>query len=84
VYVSLLKARIDALEKALRAVRMRQLKTPYDELDPLSQSMVDVANDLTALDEQGKAALLDELNQSGYGMDAADLERMIRSICVDY
>ncbi|MCI9156761.1 MAG: hypothetical protein HFF44_07470 [Lawsonibacter sp.] len=46
--------------------------------------MVDVANDLTALDEQGKAALLDELNQSGYGMDAADLERMIRSICVDY
>lgn len=53
-------------------------------MDPLSQSLWDYANELKALDEQGKAALLAELNQGYEAMSMEDLERMIRSITVSY
>lgn len=77
-----IKKRLAALAAALRDRARRE--TPYEDLDPISQSLADVANELKALDEQGKAALLEEMNRDGANMDAAGLERMIRSITVSY
>lgn len=82
--MSRLKTRIAALEAALRATKARNVTTPYEELDLLSQGLVDFAGELKALDDQGKAELLEELNRSGADMSADDLERMIRSITVGY
>lgn len=47
-------------------------------IDPLSLSLNEFQSWLLSLDEQGRAALLEELNSDGLGLDIADLERMIR------
>lgn len=80
--MSLIKARIAALEAEVKAIRERNV--PYEEMDPLSQSVVAYANELAALDDRGKAELLEEMTREGAEMEMADLEQMIRSITVDY
>ena len=68
-----IKSRITSLADALE--RRRQFEA--EPLDPLSASLYEWERGLSTLDEQGKAALLEELNQDGLGLDMADLERMI-------
>lgn len=70
---------------ALAAVLMPpQRSIPYEKMDPLSQGLYDIARELSALDKQGKAELLAEMNRGGAQMDMEALERMIRSITVEY
>ena len=57
-------ARLDALAKALECRRMEQAAP----IDGLSESLYQMGAELAALDEQGKAALLNELNEDGFSM----------------
>lgn len=69
-----ISARIISITEALERKRMQE-EAP---IDPLSLSLNEFQSWLLSLDEQGRAALLEELNSDGLGLDIADLERMIR------
>ena len=73
-----IKARIEALTETVR--KMHPTLTPYEALDPLSQSIVDVARELEALDTAGKRADY----WVRHGLDADGLEAFIRSFTTDY
>ena len=68
-----IEARIERIAEELRRRAMEQ-EAPVDEL---SKSLYELEQELTGLDDLGKAALLEELNSGGLGLDMADLERMI-------
>ncbi len=75
-----INARLAALADAIRRREMERA-LPVDEL---SRSLMGFADELAALDEGGKAALLEELNRpsedgSGLGLTLEDVERMITS-----
>lgn len=80
-----IESRIVDLNKALERRRMEQ-EAP---VDPLSASLFAWGRELTALDEQGKAELLEELNKPGedgtmgLDLDMEALERMITSTQVE-
>jgi len=80
-----LNSRIDArLEALAEAIRRRQMERALP-VDELSQSLMGYANELSALDEQGKAALLEELNRPsedgpGLNLTPEDLARMIEGL----
>lgn len=73
-----IKARIEALTETVR--KMHPTLTPYEALDPLSQSIVDVARELDALDTAGKRADY----CARHGLDADGLEAFIRAVAVDW
>lgn len=74
-----LDARLTSLADALQRRQMEQLAP----VDPLSASLFDLQRELAALDAEGKAELLAELNQGGddgtvgLDLDIKALERMI-------
>lgn len=76
--------RIDArLEALVEAVRRRQAERALP-VDGLSSSLMDFADELAALDEEGKASLLEQLNRPdedgpGLGLTLEGMERMIAS-----
>ena len=57
-------ARLDTLARALARRQMEQ-NAP---IDGLSESLYQMGAELAALDEQGKAAFLRELNEDGFSM----------------
>ncbi len=77
--------RIDARLAALaEAVRRRQMEQALP-VDGLSRSLMNFADGLAALDEQGKAALLEQLNSPseggpGLGLTLEDVDRMIEGV----
>ena len=75
-----IRSRIAALAAELQAGRFRCV-TPYDQLDPLSQGLVDAVNTLR---QQDKAELLEEMNRDGGNVTMDDLEWMLRALAVDY
>ncbi len=71
-------ARLAALAEA---VRRRQMERALP-VDGLSRSLMNFADELAALDNQGKVALLEQLNRPdedgpGLGLTPEDLARMI-------
>ena len=74
-----IKARLEALTEAVESWKGKH-ETPYKELDPISQAMVDFVNELSALDEQGKQEYL-ERNPD---MTIESLERMIKCYTLDW
>lgn len=68
-----IKDRVAALEAALLS---RQQQTPYEKMDPISQSLVDVIRELKELDTPEKKAAYCER----YNMQAAELESFIHAL----
>lgn len=66
-------ARIAALAEAIERRKMEQ-EAPVDDL---SQSLFEFGQELAALNEQGKAELLQSLNEDGLNWDADAFERLI-------
>ena len=66
-------ARIAALAEAIERRKMEQ-EAPVDDL---SKSLYEMGQELAALDEQGKAELLQSLNGNGLNLSLDDLERFI-------
>ena len=66
-------ARIAALAEAIEMRKMEQ-EAPVDDL---SKSLYEMGQELAALDEQGKAELLQSLNGNGLNLSLDDLERFI-------
>ena len=77
--IATIETRLAALADAIRRRQMEQ----GDPIDPLSASMFSWERELAALDEQGKDALLEALNDcgvdgtAGLDLDMEPLERMI-------
>lgn len=68
-----IKTRLAALETALE---LRELEQEWPE-DDLSRSLGELGRELAALDERGKAELLQSLNGNGLNLSLDDLERFI-------
>lgn len=68
-----IKDRVAALEDALLP-RRRQI--PYEAMDPLSQALADVVEELKALDTPGKKTAYCEK----YGMRPSELESFIHAL----
>ena len=68
-----IRDRVAALEALLLA---DQQQTPYAEMDPISQALVDVIKELKELDTPEKKAAYCEL----YNMQAAELENFIYAL----
>lgn len=66
-------ARIAALAEAIERRKMEQ-EAPVDDL---SKSLYGMGRELAALNEQGKAKLLEALNGDGLSMSMENLERFI-------
>ena len=74
-----IKARVESLEKMVRALHP-ECTTPYEELDPISQSVMDLVHELEALDTAGRRADYCER----HSLDADGLEAFIRAVAVDW
>lgn len=78
-----LDARLTALADALQRRQMEQ-RAP---VDPLSASLFDLQRELATLDAEGKAELLEQLNQGGdnstmgLDLDMEGLEQWIKAFC---
>lgn len=68
-----INARIVALAEAVERRKMEQ-EAPVDDL---SRSLFEFGQELAALNEQGKAELLQGLNEDGLNWDADAFERLI-------
>lgn len=68
-----IKSRLEALTAAVRAWKERR-DIPYEDLDPLSQALVDLARELASLDTVEKRAAYCE----AHGLAADELDRMIQ------
>lgn len=68
-----IKTRLAALEEALELRRLAQT----EPVDDLSQSLFEMGKWLAGLDEQGKAELLQSLNEDELSMSAEDLKWFI-------
>lgn len=75
-----IKARIAALSELLQRQSQGIRAVSYKDMDPISQSMMDLVYELEALDTVGKKAAYCEK----CGLDLDQLEGFIRSITVDY
>ena len=75
-----IKARIAALQELLRQGGHDIRDIPYEDLDPISQGMMDLVYELEALDTVEKKVAYCEKS----GLDLDRLESFIRSITVDY
>lgn len=79
-------ASIEARLSALAAEIKRRQAANEGPLDPLSQSLAELENELLSLDELGKAAFLAELNKEdedgggGLGLEPGDLEALISAV----
>lgn len=67
-----IKSRLEALTAAVRAWKERR-DIPYEDLDPLSQALVDLARELDSLDTVEKRAYCE-----AHGLAADELDRMIQ------
>ena len=74
-----IKARIAALTEVVRFWK-EQRDTPHEDLDPLSQALVDYVAELRALDTPEKKAAYCEKS----GITLAQLTDHIRAMTVDY
>lgn len=75
-----IKARIAALSEFLQRQNKGIRSVSYKDLDPISQSMMDLVYELEALDTvEKKAAYCEKCS-----LDLDRLESFIRSIAVDY
>ncbi len=78
---SCINARLAALAEAIRQRQMERAAP----VDGLSRSLMDFADELAALGEEGKAALLEELNRpsedgsAGLDLTPEALEQLITS-----
>lgn len=71
--MSSIETRIAALALALDRRRMRQAQP----VDKLSQSLFEFGKELAGLDEQGKAEMLESMNEDGLSMSMDEFERFI-------
>ncbi len=69
-----IKSRLEALSAAVWAWKERH-DIPYEDLDPLSQSLVDLARELDNLDTVEKKTAYCE----AHGWNVEELERMIQA-----
>ncbi len=75
-----IKARIENLSAQLQLRKRSIREIPYEDLDPLSQAMMDLVYELEALDTvEKKAAYCEKAD-----LDLDGLERFVRSITIDY
>ena len=72
-----IKARIKALEALLHTGKP---PTPYEDLDPISKSLVDLVRELESLDTAEKR----EAYSAENGLTPEQLDECIRSITVAY
>lgn len=71
--MSSIDARIAAIAEAIKRRAMEQ-EAPVDDL---SKSLYEMGRELAGLDEQGKAELLQSLNENGLNLSQDALQRFI-------